>query len=426
MFLFRRLYELPLLTLAVAFLAGGIVALEQAGATLPGDARAMPWAFAAIFLALHLLVNLFQPRADQLLLPLAAMLSSVGLVFVLRLRPDLAMDQLTWIAFGAALMALALPFLKLYPLMAQYQYLAAVAGVGLLAITAAFGTEVNGARLWLSVGGFQFQSTELLKVLLIVFLSAYLAERSQLLSGPGTQRWGALPMRVPTLPYLLPLLTIWGLTLLMLIWQKDLGAVTILIGVTLGLLYVATGRVSFVVGGALLLLVNVGITYSLFDYVQARIDTWLDPWGETQGSGYQIVQSLFAFASGGFTGKGLGEGSPEYIPAVHTDFVFAALGEELGLLGAFGVLLIYLLFVFRGYRAALVQTNPFGQLLALGCAGVIALQAVVIMAGNLALIPVTGVTLPFISYGGSSIVVNFVLLALLIRLSAPPAVEERG
>ncbi|HWO94106.1 MAG TPA: FtsW/RodA/SpoVE family cell cycle protein, partial [Dehalococcoidia bacterium] len=368
--------------------------------------------------------------ADQLLLPLAAMLSAIGLVFVLRLRPDLAMDQLTWLVFGGALMAIALPLLSRYQMLAQYQYVAAMAGIGLLAITALFGTEINGARLWLSVGGFSFQSTELLKVLLIVFLAAYLAERSQLLSGASLQGWrmqGRVRMRMPTLPYLIPLAIIWGMTLLMLIWQKDVGAVAILVGVTLGMLYVATGRLTFVLVGAVLLVVNIALTYRLFGYVQERVDTWLDPWAETDAAGYQIVQSLYAFASGGFTGKGLGEGSPEYIPAVHTDFVFAALGEELGLLGAFGVLVIYLLFVFRGYRAAMVQSSAFGQLLALGAAGVIALQAIVIMAGNLALIPVTGVTLPFISYGGSSIVVNFVLLALLVRLSAPPSnEEERG
>lgn len=422
MFLFRRLSELPLLALSIAFLAGGIVALEEADAELPDDVRLIPWVFAAIFLLLHFAINLAQPRADALLLPLAAMLSAVGLVFVLRLRPDLAMDQLTWIALGGALTAVALPLLRWYPMMAQYQYVAATVGIGLLAITALFGTEINGARLWLSIGGFQFQSTELLKLLLIVFLAGYLAERSQLLSGTGdwSYRGRRLPMRAPSLPYLVPLALIWGMTLLMLVWQKDLGAVAILVGVTLGLLYAATGRISFVVVGGVLLILNVALTYQLFDYVRERVDTWLDPWGETQGAGYQVVQSLFAFSSGGFTGTGLGEGSPEYIPAVHTDFVFAAMGEELGLLGAFGVLLIYLLFAFRGYRAAAVQGSPFAQLLALGCAGVIALQAVVIMAGNLALIPVTGVTLPFISYGGSSIVVNFVLLALLLRLSAPP------
>ncbi len=426
MFLFRRLTELPLLAMSVAFLAGGVVALDGADAELPANVRAMPWVFAAVFLVLHFVVNAFQPRADQLLLPLAAMLSAVGLVFVLRLRPDLAMDQLRWVVLGGALTAVAVPFLRWYPLMAQYQYLAATAAIGLLAITALFGTEVNGARLWLTVGGFQFQSTELLKVLLIVFLAGYLAERSQLLSGASGREWSfqRLPMRVPSLPYLAPLAIIWGMTLLMLIWQKDVGAVAILVGVTLGLLYAATGRISFVITGVVLLLINIALTYQMFDYVRVRVDTWLDPWGESQGAGYQVAQSLFAFSSGGFTGTGLGEGSPEYIPAVHTDFVFAAMGEELGLLGAFGVLLIYLLFAFRGYRAAAVQANPFGQLLALGCASVIALQAVVIMAGNLALIPVTGVTLPFISYGGSSIVVNFVMLALLLALSAPPDTAE--
>lgn len=228
---------------------------------------------------------------------------------------------------------------------------------------------------------------------------------------------------MPALPYLLPLAVIALLTFLILIWQRDLGAVLLLGGVTLLLIYTATNRIGFVLTGVLLVVLNVFIAYHAFGYVRGRIDVWLHPLSQAQGDGYQIAQSLYALAHGGLLGAGIGSGFPSYIPAVHTDFVFAAVGEELGVAGAFGLLALYVLLCARGLRVAIAQRNDFGTLLALGLTGIIALQSLVIIAGNLALIPITGITLPFVSYGGSSILVNFVMLALLLRLS--PSGESR-
>ncbi|MGH2603248.1 MAG: FtsW/RodA/SpoVE family cell cycle protein, partial [Dehalococcoidia bacterium] len=270
-------------------------------------------------------------------------------------------------------------------------------------------------RLWLGVGGFNFQVTEAMKVLLVIFLAGYLADR-RLVLGSVTRRWRTF--RVPTLPYLLPLGVIWALTFLVLIWQRDLGAVLLLGGVTLLMIYAATNRVGFVVVGLLLVVLNVYVAYHTFGYVQERVDVWLHPLSQADGGGYQIAQSLYALGHGGLLGAGLGSGFPEYIPAVHTDFVFAAIGEELGVAGAFGMLALYVLLTVRGLRIALLQLSDFGTLLALGCTGILALQSLVIVAGNLALIPITGITLPFVSYGGSSILANFVMLGILLRLSA--------
>jgi cell division protein FtsW len=350
-----------------------------------------------------------------LLLPIVAMLSAVGLIFVARLEPSFAERQTIWYALGVGALVGVLVFLPDPRVLRSYKYLAASAGLGLMVVTAIAGREINGSRLWLGVGGFNFQVTEAMKVLLIVFLAGYLADRRLVLASV-TRRWRTF--RVPTLPYLIPLGVIWVLTFLVLIWQRDLGAVLLLGGVTLLLLYTATGRLSFVLLGVVLVILNVFVAYRLFDYVRGRIDVWLEPLSQSEGQGYQMAQALYALAHGGVLGAGLGSGFPGYIPAVHTDFVFAAVAEELGVAGAFGLLALYILLAARGLRISLLQLTDFGTLLALGCTGILALQCLVIVAGNLALIPITGITLPFVSYGGSSILANFVMLGLLLRLSA--------
>ncbi|HLY65036.1 MAG TPA: FtsW/RodA/SpoVE family cell cycle protein, partial [Chloroflexota bacterium] len=286
---------------------------------------------------------------------------------------------------------------------------------GLLVVTAIFGREVNGARLWLGFGPFQFQPAELMKLLLVIFMAAYLEERRDILAR-ADYRWGTL--KLSPWPYLVPLLLLWGLSLLLLLWQKDLGATVLMMGIALSMMYVATGRKTFVGAGLLLLAINVVVTYKLFGYVHQRVEVWLHPWELADGPSYQIVQALYAIANGGASGTGFGRGYPGYIPSASTDFAFAAAAEQLGFAGALALLAIYLMLVLKGVQIGIAQPTTFSQLLGIGCAMVLALQCLVIVAGNLSLIPLTGITLPFVSYGGSSLVVNFLLLGLLLRLSS--------
>ncbi len=406
------------MVLAALCLCSGTAALVRALPGLPTNPWKVVIGLLLLALVAHLSLGLLLPRADQVLLPLVVLLSGIGLLFVTRLEPELAVRQLRWHALGTLLMVVLLVPLGRVHRLRRYKYLTAFAGLALMVVTAAVGREVNGSRLWLGTRGYAIQVTEVMKVLLVVFLAGYLADRRLLLRAAG-RRWRGV--RLPTLPYLLPLTAIWVLTFLILVWQRDLGATLLLAGVTLLMLYVASGRASFVLVGVALVALDVLVAYHLFGYVQRRIDVWLHPFTDEAAGGYQISQALYAVANGGVLGTGLGRGFPGYIPAVHTDFVFAAIAEELGMVGAFAVVVAYLLLVFRGLAIALRQPTDFTGLLAVGCTAVIALQTLVIIAGNLSLIPITGITLPFVSYGGSSIIANYALVAILLRLSVPVA-----
>jgi cell division protein FtsW (lipid II flippase) len=308
-----------------------------------------------------------------------------------------------------------------------YKYTWAAAGIGLLLLVFVFGAEVNGARLSLSIGPLSGQPSELLKVILVVFLAGYLSENRALLAEEST-RIG--PLRLPPLPYLAPMVAMWAIALGIVVVQRDLGAALLFFAVFLALLYVATGRPSYVILGLLLFAGGAVILYNLFGHVQARVDNWIDPWRDPQGAGFQVVQALYAFGRGGILGVGLGAGLPTIggrlpVPAVHTDYPLAAIGEELGLVGLLAVLGLYLVVVSRGLRIAAAAHDDFRSLLAAGLALVIGVQAFIIAAGNLKLIPLTGITLPFISYGGSSLLANAVVVGLLLALSdrgaEPPA-----
>jgi cell division protein FtsW len=428
MVLLRRNTELLLLLFPVAVLILGLESLERIGfARMPEQPLVLVAIFGGALFAAHLWLRAFNPRADQILLPLVGVLSAVGLVFTLRLAPSLIWDQLLWTVLGIAALAVVAGRYWPYLVLRRYKYTAAAVGIGLLLITAVIGDERNGARLWLSFGPVDIQSSELIKIMLVVFLAGYLAEAGPLLGAGGflSRR------RVPTLPYLIPLVLITVLTFVMLVWLKDIGAVALLMATALTLLYVATGRTSFVVAGIIILALNLLFTYRTFDYVQERIDVWLDPWEDREDAGFQTTRSLYAISAGGFTGQGIGlgvggglpPGTPGIgegptIPAVHTDYVFASISEELGLLGGAGIVAIYLVFLYRVLKIAAWQSTDFGRLLVLGAGGILFIQAAVIIAGNLALIPTTGVTLPFISYGGSSFIVNALLVGLVLRVSS--------
>jgi cell division protein FtsW (lipid II flippase) len=322
---------------------------------------------------------------------------------------------------------LVLVFVRDLKVLRDYRFVIGIVGLLLLLFTAIFGREINGARLWVAFGPVRFQPAEFGKILLVVFFAAYLVDIREALT-VSTRRVLGVPL--PPFRYLAPLLTIWALSMVLMIFMKDLGTSLLFFGALLALLYVATGRFFYVVVGLVLFVAGAALLYFIFPHVQTRIDIWLDPWKDPSGKGYQIVQSLFALAAGGLFGRGLGQGylimqsGHTIIPALETDFIFSAIGEELGLVGAVGIILLFLIFTYRGFRIAARARDDFSRLLATGLTSIFALQAFLIMGGVIKLIPLTGITLPFVSYGGSSIVANFVLLALLLRTSDRVARDE--
>ena len=380
---------------------------------------------AALF-AVHLALVVAGKRTDQVLLPTVGMLGGIGLLLMERLPQNLAgglgglaRTQLVWLVIGLAIIATLAVAVRNDVWLRRYKYTWAAAGVGLLLLTFVLGHDVNGARLSLTVGPFSGQPSELLKVILVVFLAGYLSENRPLLVEEST-RLG--PLRLPPVPYLAPMVAMWAIALGVVIVQRDLGAALLFFAVFLLLLYVSTARVSFVVLGLVAFVVGAAALYFVFGHVRTRIDIWLDPFADPAGAGYQVVQALHAFARGGLIGTGFGAGLPTIagrppIPALHTDFPFAALGEELGLVGILAILGLYLVLVQRGLRIASAAQDEFRAILAAGLSLVIGVQAFIIAGGNLKLIPLTGITLPFVSYGGSSLLANAVIVGLLIALS---------
>lgn len=423
----RRNRELLLLlgVLVISSLAFVDVELVREG-SFSWQFLAYPLGLFGVFLATHLSMRILLPEADYLVLPVTALLSSLGLAMLHRLDPHLADLQFIWIAVGAGCFIVLILFLRDVTVLKDYKYVIALCGLLLLFSTFIFGTEVNGARLWLVVGPFRFQPSELAKILLAVFFAAYLAEKREMLTEAGRKFGG---FEVPHLKHLGPLLLMWALSLLLLIFQKDLGSSLLFFGIFLALIYVATSRVSFVVIGLLLFLLGATCCYFAFAHVEQRVKIWVDPLDPATitGSSYQPAQSLFAIASGGMAGTGLGRGHPDFIPDVTTDFIFAAFAEELGMLGAVSILLAYLILAWRGLRIALHREDDFSKLLAVGLTAILALQSFVIIGGVTRLIPLTGITLPFVSYGGSSVFTNFLLVGLLAILSnRNEAVRENG
>ncbi|HEY3071372.1 MAG TPA: FtsW/RodA/SpoVE family cell cycle protein [Candidatus Limnocylindrales bacterium] len=402
----------------------------------------------AIYLGALLLAHLAQVvagrRTDQVLLPAVAMLGGISLLLMERLPQSLVSQsfggldlglgqvQLLWLLLAIALITILSIVVRSDSWLRLYKYTWAAAGIGLLVLTFIRGEDVNGARLILVIGPFSGQPIELLKVIMVVFLAGYLSEFRPLLVEQDT-RVG--PLRLPPLPYLAPMLVMIALALGIVVIQRDLGAALLFFVVFLMLLYVATARAAYVVLGLLLFVAGSYLMYRLFGVVQDRVDIWWDPFKDPSGNGYQIIQALHAFARGGILGTGLGAGLPLVggqppIPAVHTDFPFAALGEELGLVGVLAILGLYLVVIERGLRIAAAAADDFRALLAAGLALVVGVQAFIIAAGNLKLIPLTGITLPVISYGGSSILANAVVVGLLLALSdkgvEPPPPPRAG
>jgi len=383
--------------------------------------------FVVLYLVAHLIARAATPNADPYLLPMAGLLTAVGLTEIYRLGPNDAFKQGLWIVIAVALFAVALlGFRRDYRALESYKYLFGIGAIGLLFLPQlpVIGERINGARLWVHLGPLRFQPGELAKIFLIVFLAGYLREKREVLAQGRLKDLG-------------PLFVIWGGCMLVLASSNDLGSGFLYYGIFLSMLYIATARLSYVAGGLVLFLAGGYFAYREIGHVHQRVTIWLHPWTETKVfcpstggialrqdcESYQLVKSLYSIGSGGFGGSGLGkgifltaEGNPT-IPFLNTDFIYSALAQELGLVGAAALLLVFMLFVARGMKIALQADDGFSKLLAAGLTFGFALQTFIIVGGVLRIIPLTGITLPFVSYGGSSVVANFVLLAGLLLVS---------
>jgi len=411
-----------LLILAVA---GSLVAYALQGLGLHGEVPSNLAVYSVLFAGASLggwfVIRSTARSADPALYPVAVLLGGLGLAMLYRLmdergRVDIARDQAVWLLIGLACFALTLVIVRDIRQLDAYTYTIGLAGIVLLLlpIVPGIGYSINGARLWVNLGFLQFQPAEFGRVLIVIFLASYLSQRRELLAA-GVGRFG-----LPRVKDLGPLLLAWGTSLAVLLLERDVGASLLLFGVFVVMMWVATGRSSYLLLGIVLFAIGAYIGWLALPHIQERVVIWfhaLDP-KNVNGIGYQLAQGWFAFASGGMVGTGLGLGSPTFIPYVGSDFILAAFGEELGMLGVAAILLLYLVLIGRGLRIGLERQDTFGKLLAVGLTTVIGLQVFTIAAGVLRLIPLTGVPLPLVSYGGTSRVATFVILALLIRASA--------
>lgn len=384
--------------------------------------------YAGTLFALYLAVRLILPHSDVLLLPIVTLLTGIGLVMIFRLTYDvegvenLATTQAIWILIGSGAMFFIVVFFRNYQRLFDYKYLLALAAFGLILLTfTPLGYEVNGARLWVSLGPINFQPSEFARIALIIFFAGYLAEKRDLLAATSRSFLG---IQIPSLKYFGPVAFVWAASLGLLVFEKDLGSSLLFFAVPLLMLYAATGRIAYVLLGGILFSIGSFAAYLMFGHVQLRVQTWLNPWEDPSGGGFQILQSLFNIAEGGLTGTGLGAGFAQTIPEVQTDFIFSAIASELGLLGATAILLAFLVFVYRGIKIALLAADDASKLLAFGLTAMFALQTLVIVGGVTKAIPLTGITLPFVSYGGSSVVGNFILTGLLLVISEKAGQRE--
>lgn len=358
---------------------------------------------------------------DPLIFPLVMFLSGWGLVLIDRLAPTFADRQTVWLALSVAVMLLVATLPQALTWLRSYRYILLLVGLLLLVATIVLGRnpsgQVGAPELWLGIGSVFFQPSEALKIILVAFLASYLAEQYPLMRA---EQPSALDRSLSFSPRVFgPILLMWSISIVILVWQRDLGTAILFFLVFLILLYIASGSRLILMSGAALTVVAGFVAYRLFDVVQLRVDIWLNPWPEASDRAFQIVQSLLAFSAGGIFGQGIGQGSPTFIPVVHSDFVFAALGEEWGLLGTIVLIACLAVLITRGMRIALLHNGqPYKALLAVGLSLILAVQSLMIMAGVLKLIPLTGITLPFLSYGGSSLLMTFVNAGLLLRLSA--------
>jgi cell division protein FtsW (lipid II flippase) len=421
--------ELGLLILAAIIVTGALVIVElNQHQALRIELVYYGCGYLAVFAIAHVVVRALAPYADPLILPLVALLNGLGLVMIYRL--DLAEAakhagatpqaplQLLWTAVSLVLFLVTLLIVRDHTSLQQYPYTLAVAGLIFLALPAMLPrslSEVNGARIWIRIPGVaSVQPSEFAKITLIIFAAAFLVSKRSVLTSAGPRFLG---LTLPRPRDLGPLIVLLAASLGVLVISNDLGPALLIFGVLLAMVYVASGRVSWVVIGLIAFAGGAVIAYRLVPHLRVRVDIWLHPFADPLGNGYQLVQSLFGLGTGGIFGTGLGAGRPDIVPYASTDFITAAFGEELGLVGLAAILLVYLLLVGRGLRTGLAARDHFGSLLASGLSFSIGLQVFVIAGGVTALIPLTGLTTPFLSYGGSSLLANYIIVALILRIS---------
>ena len=426
----RRNAELFLLAFAAVITTVALLIVETTQEQgLRWDLAQYTLGFLVLFGGAHLAVRRFAPYADPLLLPVVALLNGLGLVMIHRLdlaegssgtgatRGPSADQQMLWTLLGVVAFTLVVVFLTDHRMLARYGYVCGLVGLVLLVIPALLPSsmsEQNGAKIWIRLPGFSIQPAEVSKILLLIFFASVLVAKRSLFTSAGKHFLG---MDLPRPRDLAPLLVAWIASVGVMVFEKDLGTSLLLYASFLVLVYVATERLSWVLLGLTLFAVGSVAAYYAFSHVQVRVQNWLDPFADPSGSGYQMVQSMFSFATGGIFGTGLGNGQPGTVPAASTDFIIAAIGEELGFVGFAGVLMLYTIVIVRGLRTALAVRDSFGKLLAAGLASTLAIQLFIVVGGVTKLIPLTGLTTPWMSYGGSSLLANYVLLAILIRIS---------
>ena len=413
--------ELGLIGLAVVITTAGFAAVQLARAQEFSSSpiiAALLFAFA--YFAAHIVVRVVLPDADPYVLPITAVLTAIGLIEIYRISPQLARDQGIWMLLGLGLFVGVVIAFRDIRRLEELKYTCGAVAVGLLLLTITLGASVNGARLWIRVGGLQIQPGEFAKILLVIFLAGYLRERREVLAAP-TRRF--LGIGIPALRHALPLLLLCGISLVLLVAMNDLGTSLLFFVIALAMIYIATDRLLYVGAGLGVFALGALGAVQLTSHVQSRIEGWLDPWSVEQTSGYQIAQSIYTIADGGVLGAGFGRGlilndaGGTIIPYAQTDFIYSVIANEMGLVGAIAVILLYLLLSWRGFRIATAADDGFSKLLAAGLATAVAFQVFVIVGGVIRLLPLTGLTLPFVSYGGSSVTANFAIAGLLLCIS---------
>jgi cell division protein FtsW (lipid II flippase) len=410
--------------------------------TIPGDMLTYGLSLAGLMLAAYFVLAKFAPWADPLILPLVTVVNGLGLVMIYRIQragqPGASVsNQLFWTAVGVVMFSLTLIVLRDHRTLQRLTYTAGAAGLVLLALPAflpARFSQVQGAKIWIIIGGFSIQPGEFAKLALVVFFAGYLVAKREVLALAGRR---LLLIDLPRARDLGPVLITWGVSLAVLIFEKDLGTSLLLFGAFIAMLYIATQRTSWVLIGILLFAGGAFAAGRVFDHVKARFDVWLDPasqvlYNRPLGGSYQLMQGLFALGSGGILGTGLGQGHPSLIPLSFSDFIFSATGEEIGLTGLMALLMVYALIVERGLRTSIAARDPFSKLLAGGLSFILAWQVFIIVGGVTNLIPLTGLVTPFMSQGGSALLANWILIALLVRMSdaarrpPPQAIQDEG
>jgi peptidoglycan glycosyltransferase len=398
------------LSIVSLLFANGFLVISLAYNTLNQNVWMIIGVLVISWFIVHFIIRYKIRNGDPFLLPLAIYLCSIGLIMIYRLKPEAFLAQSLWVFFGLIAFLLSALLFHKFEDLDQYQYVYGMIGIGLLLATILFGVEIGGNKNWIILGPIRFQPSEFAKIFIVLFLASFLQERCEILS-LSTHRYG--PFNLPQPRFIAPLFVFWGLAMVMLVIQRDLGSALLYFGLVIIMMYMGSGRSCFILIGSALFLIGSFTCFFLYPHVHDRIDIWLNPWLEPNGAAYQIIQSLFALGSGGLLGSGLTSGFPTLIPEVHTDFIFSAIGEEFGFVGSSAVMIAYIILIYRAFLTSLRAPNLFYMLVAGGLGVCISLQVIIIVGGVSKFLPLTGITLPMISYGGSSMVASFILLGIL-------------